>query len=178
MNQCSSCDTGGKNQFQPKISSFRLGYRETRGLKGNKLNFPVVGLIFPLIPRGPHLSHSVTTDCLRLQLRPVYSPFPSAVEDAYVTQHRTPAHQRCCVPQNNLSALLFPGLAFPVLSPAFSVVFVYSGAASAASAASQSRLPKAALNPGFEFVLCETRRSETKKKEREKKKRRTMLLGF
>lgn len=136
MNQCSSCDTRKKNQFPLKRSSFRLGYngnQRSKAQEPNSLNFPSVDLIFSLIPRGAHLSHPVTTDCLRLQLRPVYWPFPSAAEDAYVTQQRTPAHQRCCLPQNNPSALLFPGLAFPVLSPALSVVFVYSGAASAAS---------------------------------------------
>lgn len=80
--------------------------------KGRELEALV---IFPLISSGPRLAEAVITDCLCSQLCPVYAPFPSALGDAYITQHKAWS----CLPQNNPSALLFPALAFPVLPPVF-----------------------------------------------------------
>lgn len=97
---------------------------------------------------------SVSPDCSCSQLRP---SFPLAVEDAYVTQQRTPDHQRCCLPQNNLSALLFADAASPAPSPVLSGVFVHDATASADASL---RLFRGGLEParGLEFILCETRR--------------------
>lgn len=89
--------------------------------KGRELDFR--------IPTGAHLSVPVSTDCSCSQLRLVCSSFPLAVGDAYATQHRTPDHQRCCLPQNNLSALLFAAAAFPAPSPVLSGVFVHDATA-------------------------------------------------
>lgn len=142
MNQCSSCcTTSSKNDGVEKKNPFPLRGTDERVLlilrflkrasvydgstdlmftsKGQEqdslVTFSLVGVVFPLISRGPRVSDPVTTDCLCWQLRAVYSPFPSAAEDAYVTRHTMADHQRHCLPRNNPSAPLFPTLAFPVL---------------------------------------------------------------